>query len=201
MAHNNLGLLLLQRGSVNEALYYLERATTLNPLNSEAHNNLGYALQEKGRLKDAMAHYEEAMGIRPSVAIYEANLGKVLALTGQVRDAIRHYESAVNKAPSDPNIASNLAWLLATDSNMSSRNGPRAVELAERASRLTSEDNPQIVGTLAAAYAAAGRFDEAIATAEKSRGIALANGDKWWTELNTELLKLYRVGQPYPASR
>jgi hypothetical protein len=71
------------------------------------------------------------------------------------------------------------------------------VELAEHACRLTNHEIPFYLGTLAAAYAEAGRFGEAIATAEKARDLARKSGMQNVAERNEQLLGLYRAGQPY----
>ena len=63
----------------------------------------------------------------------------------------------------------NLAWALATHPDAKIRNGTRAVKLAEDACRQTQYQQTVMVGTLAAAYAEAGRFDDALATAQKAR--------------------------------
>ena len=90
----------------------------------------------------------------------------------------------------------NLAWLLATAPDASVRNGPEAVRHAEEACRLTRYCATRPVGTLAAAYAEAGRFPEAIATAQKACARA-ANNNPALLERNRQLLELYRKGQPY----
>jgi hypothetical protein len=54
-----------------------------------------------------------------------------------------------------------------------------------------------MIGTLAAAYAEAGRFDEAIATAQKARALAAASGEKALADKNQRLLELYQAHQPY----
>ena len=198
MAHNNLGMFLLQTGGVNEAMYYLERAITLSPQNAEAHSNFGYALQLKGRLPEAIEQFKKAAELRPGFAIYDANLGNALAQIGRWREAIQRYESAVGKSPSDPNIVSNLAWLLATSRDATVRNGPKAVVLAEQAVQFSGDD-PQLLATLGAAYAADRRFDQAIATGEKSRLLAIARGNKRLAELNTQLLERYRSQQDFPS--
>ena len=64
-------------------------------------------------------------------------------------------------------MLNNLAWILAASADPQVRNGPEAVLLAERACKLTDYKKPLLVGTLAAAYAEAGRFPEAVATARK----------------------------------
>jgi Flp pilus assembly protein TadD len=77
------------------------------------------------------------------------------------------------------------------------RNGAEAVRLAERACELTQHRAPVLLGTLAAAYAEAGRFQEATETAEKARALALSVGQKQVAETNAKLLDLYRAGKPY----
>ena len=91
----------------------------------------------------------------------------------------------------------NLAWILATDPDATNRNGAEAVQLAERACALTDRQIPVLVGTLAAAYAEAGRFKEAIETAQQARDLAQAAGQPEVAEKNRQLLELYRSGQAY----
>jgi hypothetical protein len=62
---------------------------------------------------------------------------------------------------------------------------------------LTHYGEPLFVGTLAAAYAEAGRFPEAVTTAEKAEQLATSAGLKKVAEKNQQLLELYRTGKPY----
>ena len=96
----------------------------------------------------------------------------------------------------------NLAWLLATCSDAAVRNGADAVRFAEQACRLTGYTRAQALGTLAAAYAEAGRFTEAATTAQKASEVARAGGDTRFAAVNERLARLYRAGRPYhePAS-
>jgi tetratricopeptide (TPR) repeat protein len=91
----------------------------------------------------------------------------------------------------------NLAWILATSKETHIRNGTRAVLLAEQACELTHYRETVMVGTLAAAYAETGRFDEAMATAEKACALASDSGEQELLRKNRELLALYRQHQPY----
>jgi hypothetical protein len=77
------------------------------------------------------------------------------------------------------------------------------VTLAERACQLTGNRQPFLLGTLAAAYAEAGRFPDAVATAQRAIDLATAAGQPDIAARNRELLELYRAGQPYhePAPR
>ena len=98
-----------------------------------------------------------------------------------------------------PNIAenNNLAWTLATNPDATKRNGTLAVKLAEDACQRTQYQQTIMVGTLAAAYAEAGRFDDAIATAQKACELAEKNGETNLLQKNQELLTLYQNHQPY----
>ena len=91
----------------------------------------------------------------------------------------------------------NLAWLLATCPDAHLRDGVQAVQYAERACELTHSGVTILVGTLAAAYAEAGRFEEAVATAQKACALASRTGDPELLKRNQELLALYLKHQPY----
>ena len=90
-----------------------------------------------------------------------------------------------------------MAWLRATHPDPKYRNAAAAVELSERACRLTEQQEPLFIGTLAAAYAEAGRFEDAVKTAERAKALAAATGQKELVEKNRQLLELYRAGRPY----
>lgn len=196
LAHLNLGELLLRRNNLFEAMYYLERAATLDPRNPEAHNNLGSALQRLGRPEPAIVEFRKATELLPDFALYHANLASALTETGHLDEAIAQYELAVRAAPTDAFIANNLAWLLATAETPTPKDAQRAVELAERAVAL-SKDNPVNTGTLAAAYAAAGRFNDAVAQAEKARDLATRRGLQDVARLLDEMLASYRAGRRF----
>src|SRR5438067_12465009 len=86
--------------------------------------------------------------------------------------AAAEFNRALQLAPDRVNALNSFAWLLATASDDSVRDGKRAVQLAERANALAGNNDPTILHTLAAAYAEAGRFDEALQTARRARKLA-----------------------------
>jgi tetratricopeptide (TPR) repeat protein len=116
---------------------------------------------------------------------------------GRVREAVAYLQKAAVIDPGHPEVDINLAWLLATSSDADIRDGRRAVELAERNCRSTGFKEMISVGVLAAAYAEAGRFEEAISTAQKACALASASGNPEWLNRNQQLLVLYRAHQPY----
>jgi hypothetical protein len=92
---------------------------------------------------------------------------------------------------------SNLAWMLATSSDDKVRCGSLAVQLAKRACDQTNYEIVQPIGTLAAAYAEAGQFEDAIATAKKACALASEQGEIQLLARNQELLGLYEKHQTY----
>jgi hypothetical protein len=95
-----------------------------------------------------------------------------------------------------PDTLNNLAWILATDPHAEIRNGEDAVKLATSACSLTGYQSPLMMGTLAAAYAEAGNFDEAIATGQQAHDLAVAEGKTDLAAKNNELLVLYQAHKP-----
>jgi tetratricopeptide (TPR) repeat protein len=196
-AHLNLANLLLQRDRVDEAIAHFQAGLDLQPNLAAAHNNFANALLRKGRVDEAIAHFQRALSLQPSLAEAHYNLGNALVQKGRLAEAVEHYEAAVAALPGNPFLRSNLAWLLATCPDAAVRNGARAVELAQQAERLSGGKDTSILSALAAAYAEAGRFPEAIATAQKACARASAAGDQALLERNQQLLEQYRRNQAY----
>ncbi len=133
-------------------------------------------------------------------------MAALLYQTGKFREAVAEYRQVLAVKPDEPEALNNLAWLLATSPDSAVRNGADAVRFAEQGCRLTGYQQAPMVGTLAAAYAEAGRFTEAVATAQKAIELARAGGDASFAAVNEQLLRLYRAGKPYhmpppPAAR
>ena len=89
-----------------------------------------------------------------------------------------------------------LAWILATGEGAVSGDS-EAVELAEKACRLTGRKEPLILDTLAAAYARGGRFSEAASTAQEAIELANQGGNEALAKTMQERLELYRQGKYY----
>jgi tetratricopeptide (TPR) repeat protein len=91
----------------------------------------------------------------------------------------------------------NLAWLLATNPDPTVRDGTQAVKLASWAAELTHQLDPGALDTLAAAYAEAGNFKEAIAAAEQGLRLTDASRDKGLVDQLQTHLTFYRAGRPW----
>lgn len=196
-AHNNLANVLVQMGKLDEAISHYEKALQLKKDFADPHNNLAAVLLSQGRVNEAMAHRAEALRIRPDNAAGQYDVGVIFATQGKINDAIAHFKEAIRLKPDYGKACNNLAWLLATNANSPASDQTQAVQLAERACQLVGEKQAPYLDTLAAAYAATDRFQEAVATAEEALALARATG---LTRLASEIearVQMYRAGRPY----
>ncbi len=214
-AHYNLGRILVEKGELNEAIAHYEKALSVNPADAEAHNNLGNALLRigrvnaeaqynvanallrKGRTDEAIDHYQKALELQPENADAHTNLGSAFLEKGRPQDAIAQYRGALQVAPENVAAQSNLAWLLATSSDPSMRNGSEALRLAEQANRLSGGNRPVILRILAAAYAENGRFADATQGAERALQFADAQNNSTLVDALRKEIALYQSGLPY----
>lgn len=123
--------------------------------------------------KNSETLWRHTLAVTTRNSVAHTNLGNVLP----GREAIPQYEAALAIEPNSPLPLNNLAWILATAPDASLRDDARAVALAEKAKALTGDNDPAYLRTLAAAYANAGRYDEAIKTAERALPLAEAAGN------------------------
>lgn len=169
----------------------------LYPNADEARGNLALALSNAGRLEEAVAHFNIVLQSQPDDPEMNFDIAVALNGLGKAKEAIRHYRHGLLVAPNSPEALNNLAWILATNPNPQLRNGRDAVELAEKACKLSDYKRAMFLGTLAAAYAEASRFPDAISTAEKAITLAESTNQSELATKNRELLELYRAGKPY----
>jgi protein O-mannosyl-transferase len=193
----NLGFALLLSGNVDEATGHFWRALQLNPADAEARNNLGNALLQKGSVAEAINHFQQAAQLKPDDEQIHYNLGNALLQSGRTGDAIIHYQKALQIKPDYAKAQNNLAWVLATAPQAALRNGNQAVELAKRANQLTGGDDPAVLHTLAAACAEAGRFPEAVQTAQRALQLARQQSNPVLADALQSELKLYQAGRPF----
>jgi hypothetical protein len=174
-----------------------QHALTVDEKNPPALYSLGLALDAQGKHAEAIPYLKQAAALDPNVPTYQGQLALTLESEGDIAGAIEGYRRCLELMPDLTEALNNLAWIRATHPEAVYRNGAEAVKLATRACELTQYDWPMFLGTLAASYAEAGRFPEAIQTAEKAEAMARKRGFTELAERNAELLKTYRAGQPH----
>ena len=199
-AQYNVGTTLLQVGQLDEAIARFERALRLDPEYAPVHNNLGAALRSQGKLEEAIRRFREAVRARPDDEDALYNLASTLTLRGEFTEAITLYRRVLELLPDSPEPFAELGWLLATHPDPTPREVQEAIGLAEHAARLTSRQDARVLNTLAAAYAAAGRLDEATATARGALALLRDNESELATTIR-QLLDLYTGGHRYRRLR
>ena len=197
-AHSNLGLALAVNGKFSEAEPHFLAASRLKPEDPLAHQRFAQALTRQGRNSEAIRHLQTALCLstRPDVQT-RMDLAETFIQTGNSRGAVDQFRKILSLNPDLPETLNNLAWLLATASDATVRDGAEAVRHAEHACQLTAFKQTPMISTLAAAYAEAGRFSEAVATAEMAIRLQTANGETRLAAINRQLLPLYRAGTAY----
>jgi len=199
-AHNLLGYSLLRVGRVKEAIPQFQQALEIKPDFAAARNNLGGSLLQIGQVDEAIAQFQKALENQQSYSAYYS-LGRAFYLKKMSAEAITNYQKAIELQPRFVPAQRDLAWLLATWPEPSVRDGGEAVVLAEEANRLAEGKDPQVLRALAAAYAEAGRFPQAVATARQALELASAQSNAGLTnELKLEI-GLYQTNVPCRSTK
>jgi tetratricopeptide (TPR) repeat protein len=195
----NLANALLSKGNLDGAIARYSACLALSPNQAEAQYDLASALLRKGRTDEAIVHYKKVLELRPDSADAHANLGSAFLAKSRVQDAIAAYRNALRISPKNVPAQSNLAWILATSSDPSLRNGSEAVLLAQQADSESSrsENHPIVLRILAAAYAESGRFAEAKETAQQALQEAKTQGNLVLADALQDEIALYELGFPY----
>jgi Tfp pilus assembly protein PilF len=199
--HYNLGYALALGGRRDEAIAQFREALRIDPDYAQAHNNLGAILQLSGKSDEALEHYRRAVTLRPDNLEARNNLAQLLSREGRSAEAAHEFEAALAVRGDDAQALSGLAWIRATAADAAMRNAEQAVQLAERAAALTNRRDLAVLDALAAAYASAGRFDDAVATAQHAVNLATEAGQAGTAAQFQDRLAGYRRGQAYRVPR
>ncbi len=195
-AHANLAQAMAMQGKLDRAEAEFRKALALKPLDAQIHRNFAATLGRLGKQGEAAGQLQTALSIKADLPT-QLELAELYFQESDLRQAETQYRRALRLEPDCVEALNNLGWLLATASDDKLRDGAEAVHLAERAQRLPPVKGMCVAGTLAAAYAEAGRFSEAVATAEKAVRNESAEGETRFADLNRQLLIVYRAGKPW----
>lgn len=183
-------------GRMREAIDAQRAALRLKPGDIGLTRDLGDMLMVIGDFADAATQYDIVARARPDDADAWCTLGLALEPTGEVAEAAEAFRASFNLRPTWV-AASRLAWILATSDGPPPRDPATAVRLAEQARELAGPERALVLDPLAAAYAAAGRFDEAVQTAERALELARAAGqDRLARDIEARLVE-YRAGRAH----
>jgi tetratricopeptide (TPR) repeat protein len=198
---NGLGLSLYIQGDVQESFNHLRQAIHINPDFIESRLNLGKFLVEQGRPEEALPELQYILQIKPQFAPAEEAMAAALQSSGQSAQALAHWRKALTLEPVSIGALSGTAWLLATAPDANIRNGTEAVALAEKANEIASGKSPDVLDTLAAAYAETGDFVKAREFADRALDLAVAQKDKDLSTAIRARIQLYNAGKPFHDDR
>ncbi len=185
----------VHEGRIEVALRIYEAVLDREPNDSAAAGRYGLALGLVGRFAEAKVHLERSLADHRGTAELYRAMAEIEAALGNVRSAQAHGREALLMRPDYTDAANNLAWLLATTADAALRDPGEAIRLVEADAQ--GSDAPWLLDTLAAAYAADGRFEEAIRTADRAARIATEQEQTASAEQIRERLALYRKHEPY----
>ena len=194
--HYRAGVLFEQRHEYGRAIEEFHKALAEKADHPESLYLLASCLARTGQEEQAISYATKAALAVPGSSTVNGLLGGLLSNTGQYGKALVYLEAAYAANPGDVTITSNLAWVLATSPRGTDRDGGKAVRLAEWACKATAYKSPPLLDTLAAAYAEADQFEQAISTTLRAIEIVQKNPNASTASLESRL-KLYRAGKPY----
>ena len=192
VTENSYGAALFNEGRIEEAELHLRKAVHLAPAFVIARNNLAKVYLKQGRINEAIEHFNELIRHNEGTAEIYYNLAAALEKQKKYEDAIKYYAKSLELNPGDPaaNKRMGITLLAAGKAN-------DAIRYAQRACELTGDKDAECLETLASAFAAAGKFDEATRIAEKALKAARISGQENLVVEIQKQMELYQAGQPY----
>lgn len=199
-AHYNWANALAAERKYQDAVPHYREAIRIRPSYAKAHFNLATTLVNLGRVEESLPHYREGLRLHPQAATAHFDLGLALYSTGRAAEALGHIDQAARLVPDWVQPRSAAAWILATHPDATVRDPQRAMLLARQVDQWTRQSNPQVLDTLAAAYAATGEFERAVEAAERALLLSQREGDQAHIRSVRLRLEMYRSAQPYHES-
>ena len=191
-AHNNLGVVFQSMGKFDSALIHFREALKLKPDKANTYYNIGFTFSLQKKFDEAVNNYNEALRIEPNDAEIYYNIGFVRKTQGKFSEAMVSFRKALNIEPNLPPALSEMANILATSTDPNIRNTDEAIVPAERAAELTKYKDAAVLETLAECYAAKGKFDKAVTTAQTAMSLIHAIQNPELAEKLRKQLELYK---------
>jgi Flp pilus assembly protein TadD len=180
------------------AVAQFQKALALRADVSQTHNDLAGVLLRLGRPDEALVHFREALRLHPDDATVLYNIASLLLGRDRFADALAYFERAAKVDSSNVMAHAKIAWVQATCPQASLRDGGEAIRHAERANQLCDDGKRvEVLATLAAAYAEAGLFPQALRTARRALAFAAQQNSQGWADLLRTQVALYERGKPF----
>jgi Flp pilus assembly protein TadD len=195
--HHMLAFALARQHKPDRAIAELRQVMALAPGYDPAWERFASLLNMPGNPDERIDLTRQALAAAPFSPELRMALGSALMFKGQEAEALTQLRYACLLDPKSADTLGELAWKLATDPEPTARNGAVAVRLAEQACAVAGPRQTTCILVLAAAYAEASRYPEAVRTAEQARASARASGDSTGVASAQQLIALFKAGQPY----
>lgn len=153
----------------------------------------GTAWRQLGKVSEAAQDFNLALRLNDTLATAYVGRGNLFAEQGHYEQAAEDFQQALRCDPRSAAAYRSVAWLLATCPLESYRNADKAIEAGQRAAKLLGTDSPHMLDLLAATYANAGDFPQAIK--HQQQALVLAEGEI--RKAYAQRLALYRSGKPF----
>ena len=193
-AHYNLALLRVRGGDLQSAEEHFRVAVRLDPGNSKSRLGLAELLRNTGRCAEAIQHFASLISAAPEYSEGRLSMAMCEVQAGNYAGAKSVLEAGHQAYPNHPGLNDALARVLAASPDAGVRDGPLALELAQR--QTASNSRAETLETLAMAYAEAGQFQHAIdAQSESLRFVRAGNNPAYLLHLEANLRR-YQQGEP-----
>jgi hypothetical protein len=171
----------------------------VTPDNGAAQCPYATGLEQEGLTRQAAVRYRIGLSMPPGFNHYLDHyyLADLLWRIGKDHEAETNMQAAADLNPQFLEAVNGIAWMLAAAPEAADRDGAHAVQAGEQACARSDYQQVRYLGTLADAYAEAGRFDDAIAAAQKAISLAEENKQTSLAERNQQLLQIYQSHQAY----
>ncbi len=182
LAHNNLGVALVNRGKLDEATSHFLEAVRIKSNYAEAYTNLGNVFAEQGKLDEAVANFSQVLRAIPDSLEAHNNLAVVLGRQGRYEEATHHYSEAARLKPDSAEVHNNLGVALANLGKLDEAIShylkavqlkPAYAEAYNNLGNILTEQGK--IGEAITQYSKALEIDPGYAKAHNNLGIALAS--------------------------
>lgn len=193
----NLAMAFGIEGKYNEAIKIFGRTIQLDPDYPDVYKRMGTAMLAAGRAAEAIEYLNESLLINPYDVIVYSSLSIAYIKTGNYESALQAWARAEALQRKNAYVLNNPAWLIVTEKDVTADDAKNTIEFTERACKMTGYKEVNLIDTLAAAYAAAGRFEDAVTTAQQAIDLANARGQNKLAENIKKRKELYRAGKTF----
>ncbi len=192
-AYFNRGELNFELKQFPQAIRDYSRAIELADNDPQYYNSRGHCRFMLESYDEAIEDYRRAVELAADSAVYHTDLADALQFTGKWKEAAELYRQAVAINSQYARAYQNAAWMMATCPDKKFRNTELAISSAKKAMELETAPTMRTFDTLAAAYAATGKMQEAVKYQKRAIQMAV-EGERDEVQ---QRLALYERGEAY----